>query len=492
MAAKYVLIADPDQKTLVKIEEMLQDVDVQVSVAADGAQALERALTVRQDLFIFADRLPIIDTPKLAEILRANPRTANVPLVLLRNDTGAAAYGDGSLVKPVHREPLVNTVLKHAFRVGAVQEGGEKLSGLLAEMPVPDLLQVLRANRREASLEITGTSSGTIWMRKGDVVDARCGTVEGLKAFFRLLEAREGRFTVKAGKVSRADVFNTSLDGLFVEAARQRDEIERLRRDRPLEGRLVLLREMSALPAGLHPVHRELLLLVEFYGTVPEIVDNARVPDLEAEIGLRSLIDAGIIGQAGSSQREPGAAFRIEPALMVFLKNQAGHTARRLRPVRVAVILSAAGFVPEIAEVFQPSRWVRNPDRVLGNQLRFPLDGEFVLQLDFYPPGRDFEPLFELPGGLFAGGILLVGVADDRELDDLNESAAALRRAGLPVEVVSHGPQASGDWVRKAFDVSGDAAVHEVLKGDYRAFLDGLRMVLVRRASQAGWSMSAR
>lgn len=492
MPAKYVLIADADQKTLVKLEESLREIDVHVSVAADGAQALERALTVRQDLFLFSDKLPVIDTPKLAEILRANPRTANVPLVLLRSAEGAGAYGDGALAKPVQREAVVNTVLKFAFKVGTPQDGGDKLSGLLAEMPVADLLQVMRANRREGMLEIAGPVAGTIWIRRGEIVDARAGKAEGPKALFRLLDAREGKFTFKAAKVARQAVFEEGLDTQLMEAARQRDEVDRLRRDRPLSGRLVLLRELTALPEGLHPVHRELLLLAEFYGEVQEVVDNARVPELEAHLGLRSLVDAGILGAVGAPGKDAAAGIRVEPALMVYLKNMAGHSPRRLRPVRVAVVASASSLVSEIYELFPAARWIKNQDRVLGNQLRVALDGEFILQLDFFPPGSAFANLYELPAGLLAGGVIVAATTDDKELDFLNDSAAALRAKGLPVEIVLNGGDQAVDWMRKAFDVAADAPLHRIQRGAFTPLIEAVRAVLVRRAASSGWSVGAR
>jgi CheY-like chemotaxis protein len=491
MAAKYLLIADPDQKTLVKLEEALRDLDVHVSVAADGAQALERALTVRQDMFLFSDRLPVIDTPKLAEILRANPRTANVPLVLLRSDAGSAAYGDGSLARPVQREELVNMVLRHAFKVGALQESGEKLSGLLSEIPIPDLLQIMRANRREGTLEIAGTPTGSIWVRRGEVVDARAGKAEGMKAFFRLLEAREGRFTFKAAKVNRQPTLELPLEGLLLEAARQRDEVARLCRDKPLQGRLVLLREITALPEGLHPVHRELLLLVEFYGNVEDVVENARVTELEAHLGLRSLAEASIIGSAVGNDRGAEGSFRLEPALIMNLKQLAGHTPRRVRPIRIAVFVSASSVISEVNDLLQPARWVRNQDRVLGNQIIHALDGEFVLRVDFFPPGRDFGPLLELPTGLLVGGLVLTTANDDKELDYLNESAALLQERSLPVEYAFMG-EGDPEWARKAFDVPANSTVHQVQRGAFSPLIEAVRALLVRRAAAAGWSVAAR
>lgn len=492
MAGKYILIADADQKTVVKLEEVLADLDVQVSAAADGAHALERALSVRQDLFLLADRLPIIDTPKLVQILRNNPRTAAVPIVLLRTHEGSTPYADGALQKPLQRQAVIDAVLKHAFKLGVVVEAGEKLAGSLDEIPIADLLQVVRANRREGVLEIQADSTqGHIWVRRGEVIDARAGKSEGLKALFRLLALRVGRFSFKPSRVTRAPLIEMSLEGLLFEAARQADEVARLSAERPLPARLLPLKDLSALPEGLHPVHRELLLLAEFYGDVESIIENAHVTDLEAHLGLRSLIDAGLLGPAAGLPGGRTEDLRLEPALIVHVKHWARHSSRRPRPVRVAVFVSAAETISGIYALLPGARWSQHQDRVLGNRITYALDGDLVLQLDFYPPGKVFLPLLEIPVGLLVGGLVIAGESDDKELDDLNESVALLRASGLPAEFLSYGAQLSGDWMRRAFDIAADLEVYRIERQQMRAVADALRALLLRYAVATGWQLQA-
>ncbi len=497
MAGKHILIADADQKTLLRLEDALGDLDVRVSIAADGAQALERALSLRQDLLLFAETLPIIDTPKLVEILRNNPKTAGVPLVLLQSSDKAPALGDGVLKKPVQADDVVDAVLRFAFHVGNAAEGRDKLSGSLGEMPLADLLQIMRANRREGVLEIDGPTAGTIWLRKGEVIDARAGKTQGLKALFRLLRVVDGRFVFRPSRIMRQPALSQGgedmpLDSLLLEAARQHDELERMRRERPISGRMTVLRELGALPEGLHPLHRELLLLVEFYGNAEDVVENAKVPDLDAMQALRTLIEGGLIGVGGETTSAT-QGLRIEPALVVRLKQLAGHTVRRPRPLRVAVFVSAAEIISEFAVGLQPSRWFKHQDRVLGNRVRYSLDGEFSLDIDFYPPGETFSSLVELPPGMLCGGLVIAGETDDKELDFLNDSARAVLGRGLPVEYLFYGgTQANADWVRKVFDLEGDAAVHHVQRDDSEPLLEAVRALVMRHAVASGWTVAAR
>lgn len=486
---KNILIADPDQKALLKIEDALGELDVRISIAADGAQTLERALSVRQDLFLFADHLPVIDTEKLLEILRNNPRTAGVPVVILNGKGASASFGDAALSKPVDRQQVIDTVLRYAFQVGSTTEGKDQLSGLLTEMPLADLLQIMRANRREGLLEIEGQVSGTIWLSKGEIIDARCNKAQGLKAFFRLMQAEEGRFVFRTSKVLRQAAMDMPLQALLLEASRQRDELERLRKKSPLRGRLTVLRELGALPEGLHPVHRELLLLVEFYGNAEDVLENAKVPDLEAYQGLGTLVDGGLIGLGGDVERDKG--LHLEPSLVVSLKQAAGHSPRRARPVRVAVFVSAADVISSLYDVLQPARWFKHQDRVLGNRIRYALDGEFSLDLDFYPPGMRFSPLVQLPPGMLCGGLVIAGDTDDKELDCLNESAAMMQAMDLPVEFLYYGESAAAaEWMSKAFTLEADAVLHRFHHDHREPLLDALRSIVMRRA--AGWTVGAR
>jgi CheY-like chemotaxis protein len=495
MPTKYVLIADADQKVVLKLEEALEDLDLQISIASDGAQALERALSVRHDLFLFGDTMPVVDTVKLVEILRNNPRTAGVPVVLMRKEPGPAGYADGTLPKPITRQAAIDAVLRFAFKIGNVGKGGgDLLAGSLGEIPLADLLQIMLANKREGVIELRNGALGSIWVREGEVVDARMEKSEGLKALLRMFRLDEGQFTFKASKVLRAAAIGMPLDALLVEAARQQDEIARLVAERPLNGRLVLLRELSSLPEGMHPVHRELLLLIEFYGDVEAVVDNAKCSDLEAHAGLRSLVDAGMIGAATEESVQRSEGLRLEPGLIVHLKKEAQHSPRRPRPVRVAVFATTAEVVAGCHAMLPGAQWSRHPDRVLGNRIQTILDGEFALAVDFYPPGEAFTSLGDLPDGLLVGGLVVAGAHDDIELDFLNESAAWLQARGLPVEYayLGGGGDGAAEWIRNAFGLGGEPTVYTVERNDYGPLLDALRALLVRAAVSGGWTVSAR
>jgi CheY-like chemotaxis protein len=85
------------------------------SSASDGREALAKALGTPPSLVITALNLPLIDGYALCEILRRDPVTANLPILVVTGDTAPAATdrayqmgADVVLVKPSTPEQLLS------------------------------------------------------------------------------------------------------------------------------------------------------------------------------------------------------------------------------------------------------------------------------------------------------------------------------------------------------------------------------------------------
>ena len=77
--AKKILIASAAED-LAQMEKLLSQQGCDVHLCPEGAKALELSLTTSPDLLIVDTGVPVLAAPKLAQILRANPRTDAVPL----------------------------------------------------------------------------------------------------------------------------------------------------------------------------------------------------------------------------------------------------------------------------------------------------------------------------------------------------------------------------------------------------------------------------
>ena len=116
-SSSLVLVADddPDIRELVALR--LQRAGYRVETASDGLEAFDRAVELRPDLIVLDVSMPGADGFETSRRLRADPRTAHVPVIFLtartRDEdvlTGYARGGDGYVTKPFDPQELLARV----------------------------------------------------------------------------------------------------------------------------------------------------------------------------------------------------------------------------------------------------------------------------------------------------------------------------------------------------------------------------------------------
>ncbi len=127
MPAK-ILIVEDDLESLKLIGLILQSRGYQIIAAQSGAQALQKAFSESPDLVLLDVMMPGMDGYEVARRLRADKRTAAIPIVMLTargqitdKVAGFEAGADEYLVKPVHPAELVTRIealLARSARLG--------------------------------------------------------------------------------------------------------------------------------------------------------------------------------------------------------------------------------------------------------------------------------------------------------------------------------------------------------------------------------------
>jgi CheY-like chemotaxis protein len=114
-----VLVVDDSSVVRDLIAVNLELEGLEVVRCADGLEALERVAEQRPDAITLDVMMPRLDGFSTAERLRADPTTADIPIVIVTGRASAADLARGSalgvdayLTKPFEPSELVATVLR--------------------------------------------------------------------------------------------------------------------------------------------------------------------------------------------------------------------------------------------------------------------------------------------------------------------------------------------------------------------------------------------
>lgn len=136
-----VLLVDDDPNLLPSMVTLLEELsDFAIITATNGREGLERALHDRPDCLIIDVRMPELNGYQLVKLLRGDPETADLPLIILsalvqeRDQCVGLAVGvDRYLTKPVDAMELIATIYD------VIQRGEEDRLAQLRRLAEQDL-----------------------------------------------------------------------------------------------------------------------------------------------------------------------------------------------------------------------------------------------------------------------------------------------------------------------------------------------------------------
>ena len=488
-----VLIADGDLDRAKRLEQACVARGYETHVVRHGAAALEAALAETPDVLIVPEGLPLIDAPKLAEILRSNPRTQAVRLVVLGEPglAGSAAFADELLPPVAAAEEVlqrIDSMRAQQARIEAIERGGEgdrEVEGKIAQIPLPDLLQLFHLNRKTGTIELERRDPdgreerGRLYVQDGNVIQACVGSVEGEKALYRLLAWKGGSFAFTQNRVAVGVGIQTPTRALLMEGMRQLDEWERAAGALPpLDGQVSLRVKSTELPNIVHPLTQEVLLLLEIYGRVQEVVDHCSFPDYQVLRTLQTLVERGIVQIRRTPSTTPA-----HPGEALFTAAQA----RRLREwtdgaggrsggadAKLLILASEREAMRAFLGLFRglpgaqldPSAGDHGgshaPDG-LQRVGRIAVDAQCGLELIHVSAAAEFAPLWRLAGQRALGSVLLLEAPVAEAAQRIQQAADALR--SLPrsrtfyVMLVRKGERALPEELRENLSLFDEASL---------------------------------
>ena len=250
--APHVLVADDDAWILRMVATVLEKRGYSVETAADGDEALQRALARTPDLLITDVMMPKMDGWSLVRHLRSQPDLALLPVIFLtalssEDDRirGFRLGADDYVTKPFRFEELDLRVAKTLRRTqSTLQEtrehlGGSGLRGDLSQVGLSSLLILIEMERKTGLLQLRAPNgmSAQILVRDGRVVHARLDDAEDpvdAECVYYLLTWGAGEFEFVMCLVEGSDRVNVSTTHLLMEGARLLDESREPSASRPI------------------------------------------------------------------------------------------------------------------------------------------------------------------------------------------------------------------------------------------------------------------
>lgn len=421
-----VLIADSERERGKRLAEACAARGLGTLSAEHGAAALELALSERPEVVVAPLDLPLIDAAKLLDILRANPRTRGVHAVLLGTRLpGQPGTDVRDEVLEEHTDPAevsrrVEGLLSRRAELDEVEqevEDDHDVEGKLSKIALADLLQLFHVNGKTGTLKLVRRGDDAreevaqIYLDAGNLVQATCGNVDGEKALYRVLGWREGAFAFQPRPSTVVPTIHTPLRALLLEGMRQLDETARLEGELPaLDAHVALRVKSGELPNMVHPLTQEVLLLLEIYTRVRDVVDHCSFPDYQVLRTLRTLVERGMVEiRAGRAPiAAPGSDGLFAPAQARRLRDWldvARGRGRGPRDAKLLVLSASAGATADFVRLLRGLAGARVEGSFAGGSFspddlaplgRIPVDEDVGLELVHVPVGQAFAPLWRV------------------------------------------------------------------------------------------------
>ena len=237
MPAAFKILVVDDNSTILKLLCQSLEKCGDLSTAADGADALQKAAEIHPDLIISDYSMPRMDGLELFENLRKKTDTSQIPFVFLASqkeiDERLRMVVEGVedyLVKPFFIRELsrqVRRITARLYQQKMERMGmrGGAIAGRLSEMNLIDWMQSLEQGRKTCTLLLrSGSYACTLYFNQGQVTHAICGNISGNEAVYKVLTWTDGEWEVDFSRSSSEHTTTLPTQGLMMEGLRILDE----------------------------------------------------------------------------------------------------------------------------------------------------------------------------------------------------------------------------------------------------------------------------
>jgi response regulator RpfG family c-di-GMP phosphodiesterase len=225
-----IIDTDPEETTVLELRMIEQGFDVRIARTTAQARAELEAGEIGLVVSEVDLEEPDAGLTLRNELVRGGlARDAAWVILTTKVDrqTAQRAFDlgvDDFVSKPAATDVFVAKLRQIVERKSA-RQGARGVSGSLAEMSLPDMIQILWHGRKTGALKLEARGvKGAIYFSEGQVVDAQWDAIQGEDAFYRMLTLAEGDFRLDPNEKTATRTINASPEALLLEGMRRLDE----------------------------------------------------------------------------------------------------------------------------------------------------------------------------------------------------------------------------------------------------------------------------
>lgn len=317
-----VFVLHPDLDVLAAIVGKMRPRGFESFHAAAAAPLIERAAKRKPRVLVIPERGGTVE--EAAELAALRNALPDVPEVFIPN---LSPNDDPGITRLV--DAVTSALAAAATPDEPAPPGAGEIRGDLAQVPLPDLLQLLSMGHKTGTLSVTtSNAAGEIRLADGEVVDAMFRRAEGMKAVIRLLGEREGAFHFAPDVAPALRRIREPMSSILMNGTHQVDEIRRLRERLGLLTNAHLIALQVEDPKSVETsdsIASEVADLLATPRTFDDLADEIPRGDFEVLEALARLEEQGKLRRMAMGDLRPSLA---GPEGMVVLRG----LARRLRP----------------------------------------------------------------------------------------------------------------------------------------------------------------
>lgn len=244
-SAPRILLVDSNVYFVKRLGDALRQLGFEVVPATQAAYALTMLEWSAPGAILCATNLREMGALEMAPILRADPKTAHIPLIAIGSGGDQAlleAYRSGCDDLIDRRRPPAETAQHIRSFLLSRQEGFQPtqmlpisetaLSGNLSHLDLPGVIQILAQSRQTGALHINASDTdGIIFFEGGEILHAEYGALFGDEAVRQIVRnchaAGKGVYKFIYGAAAGQRTVLRSATDLLLDAMREFDEDNR-------------------------------------------------------------------------------------------------------------------------------------------------------------------------------------------------------------------------------------------------------------------------